>query len=345
MQPGTVLKSLHIGVGGRGQWPIQRAVPAAGFAPTVLCDPGAAALESARAATGLDADACHADLDAALPAARARGVDCAIICAPTRLHVPLVKRCVEAGLTNVLVEKGMASHWADARELVRFVDEHRARVAVAQNYRYQSAPQLIQRWVSDPADPRFIGRPYLVVYQDLRVRPQPFHMTFPFASVWDMSCHHFDLLTAWLGPVESMTAQAWGAPWSAYPHPNNTSAHLVFAGGTHVHYIHTHDSARPSLLVELHGPRGAVALTGRRLTFNHAPTKNWECPAAEEVPLAPDGFGEPGVLEDFHRYVVDGVEPGISARRNLEVMAICEMMVRSAEQRRTVTREELAETV
>ncbi|MBE7211727.1 MAG: Gfo/Idh/MocA family oxidoreductase [Gluconacetobacter diazotrophicus] len=336
----AVLKSFHLGVGGRGQWPIRQATPAAGYAPTLLCDPNPAALESARAACGLDEAACHTDLDAALAAA-AEAVDCAIICAPTRLHVPLVKRCVEVGVRHVLVEKGMAPNWADACELVRFVEARRAVVAVAQNYRYQAAPRHIRRWINDPTDPHAIGRPHLVVYQDLRVRPEPFHMTFPFASVWDMSCHHFDLLLAWLGPVESVTAQAWGAPWSAYPHPNNTSAHLVFVGGTHVHYIHTHDSARPSLLVELHGPTGAAVLTEGRLAFNPAPTKNWERPPAEEIPLAGD-FGEAGVLADFHRYVVDGVEPGISARRNLEVMAMCELTVRSVEEKRTVRRDELS---
>ena len=333
-----ILKSLHVGVGGRGQWPIQLATPAAGFTPTILCDPGRAALDAARVSCGLEPAACHTDLDTAL--AEADGVDCAIVCAPTHLHVALVKQCVEAGVRHVLVEKGMAPNWPDACGLVRFVEERRAVVAVAQNYRYQSAPQQIARMVNDPADPRAIGRPHLVVYQDLRVRPEPLHMTFPFASVWDMSCHHFDLLLAWLGPLESMTAQAWGAPWSAYPHPNNTSAHLVFAGGTHVHYVHTHDSARPSYLVELHGPHGAAALTEGRLTFNRAPTRNWERPAVEEVALT-GGFGETGVLEDFYRYVVDGAEPGISARRNLEVLAMCQMMVRSVEEQRTVTRREL----
>ena len=277
----------------------------------------------------------------ALSAAIADGVDCAFICAPTHLHVPLVKRCVEAGVRNVLVEKGMAPNWADACELVRFVEERRATVAVAQNYRYQSGPRHIQRWVHDASDPHAIGSPYLVVYQDLRVRPEPRNLTYPFASVWDMSCHHFDLLLSWLGPVESLTAQAWGAPWSAYAHPNNTSAHIVFAGGAHVHYVHTHDSARPSFLVELHGPKGAAVLTEGRLTFNPAPAKNWERPPVEEIALD-DGFGEAGVLGDFRRYVVDGVEPGISARRNLEVMAMCQMMVRSAEEKRTVTRAELA---
>jgi hypothetical protein len=40
---------------------------------------------------------------------------------------------------------------------------------------------------------------------------------------------------------------------------------------------------------------------------------------------------------------VEGIEPGISAKNNLETMAACEMMVRSITGGRTVRREELQE--
>ncbi len=51
---------------------------------------------------------------------------------------------------------------------------------------------------------------------------------------------------------------------------------------------------------------------------------------------------ENGVLADFHSSFTAGHEPGISARQNLETMAMCEMMIRSLQQR-TVKREELDE--
>jgi len=38
---------------------------------------------------------------------------------------------------------------------------------------------------------------------------------------------------------------------------------------------------------------------------------------------------------------VDGVEPGVSVRNNLETLAACEMTVRSIERGRTIRREEL----
>ena len=50
---------------------------------------------------------------------------------------------------------------------------------------------------------------------------------------------------------------------------------------------------------------------------------------------------EQGVADDFHRFVREGIEPGISGRNNLQTLAVCEMLVRSARERRPVERAEL----
>ncbi len=331
-----MLRTLLVGVGGRGEWALRLAVPACGFRPVALCDVKADALDGARAATGLGESACFRDLGTALRSVEA---DCVILCAPTHLHRPLTEECVSAGLA-VLVEKGMAPSWEEACALVRFVAGHDAKVAVAQNYRYQAAEQAIAAMVrgTDPAHP--FGQPDLVIYAQPRVRPEPRHMTYPFASVWDMSCHHFDTLLSWLGPIESLTAQAWGARWSAYEHPNNTTAHLIFRNGTRVHYLHAQDAARASLRVEVHGEKGAAVLSDGVFTVNERPRKNFGENPETLVPLENDS-GETGVLRDFHAWVTGRTEPGISARQNLETMAVCQMMVLSIEEGRTVRRDEL----
>lgn len=331
------LKSLHIGVGGRGNWPITLATPERGFRPAALCDLSAPALAAAREKTGLPESACYTDLGKALEASK---VDCAIICAPTHLHVPLVKRCVEAGVKSVLVEKGMATSWNEARDLIQFVLAHEAKVAIAQNYRYRHGARMIRNLINNPEESQAVGTPFLVTYEELRVRPEPRNLTYPFASVWDMSCHHFDNLISWLGAVDSIQAQAWGASWSAYEHPNNTTAQLQFSNGTRVHYVHAHDAAKYSYKIEVHGEKGAAIWTDSNISVNSRPNKNFGRTPETLFPLEKDS-GEAGVLEDFHRYVTEGTEPGISARNNLEVMALCEMMVRSVEQDRRVSREEL----
>jgi predicted dehydrogenase len=144
----------------------------------------------------------------------------------------------------------------------------------------------------------------------------------------------------WLGPVREMTAHGWRATWSAYEHDSNTAAHIAFQNGTHVHYVHTHDAARGSLEVQVHGDRGALVVRDDGITFNQRPLEQFGTRPGTDVQPEPAN-GEADLLRDFYKYVTQGVEPGISARNNLETMAACEMMVRSIAQARTVRRAEL----
>ena len=58
-----------------------------------------------------------------------------------------------------------------------------------------------------------------------------------------------------------------------------------------------------------------------------------------DVPSYP--ASEQGVADAFHRFIAEGIEPGISGRNNLQTLAVCEMLVRSARDRRPVERSEL----
>jgi len=331
-----LMKVLHIGVSNRGEWPLNKCNESTGFTPTALCDVSPAALGKARGITGLPESACYTDVDMAL---REANVDCVIICAPTVLHVPLCKKAINAGLP-VLVEKGMAPDWNSTQELVRAAAEKNAIAAVAQNYRYSGVERTIWRAIHDPGFDAHVGQVHLITYTHNRVRPNPRTLNYPFASVWDMSCHHFDNLLYWCGPMDQMIAFSWGASWSAYKHDNNTSAHIVFANQTRCHYIHTHDAARNSLEVQIHGGRGALVRREDSLTFNLRPLEQFGTRPELPVPLE-QGHGEADVLRDFYAYIADGIEPGISVANNLETMAACEMMVRSITSRQICKRSEL----
>ena len=330
------LKVLHVGVANRGAWPLKHCNGSTGFAPAALCDVSVEALAQARQITGLPESACFTDYDQALAQAK---VDCVIICAPTMLHVPLAKKAIDAELP-VLVEKGMAPDWKSACDLVRRATHRHGVAAVAQNYRYFPCERTIRRAIHDQGFDAYVGPVHLITYTQNRVRPEPRTLNYPFASVWDMSCHHFDNLLSWLGPIEQMTAFSWRAPWSAYEHDNNTTAHIVFASGTRVHYIHTHDAARANLEIQIHGDRGALVRQQDAITFSLRPAEQFGTRPVSEVPLE-EAHGESDLLRDFHRYITEGVEPGISVKNNLETMAACEMMVRSIKERRTCFRREL----
>lgn len=331
-----ILRVLHVGVANRGEWPLKKCAADTGFAPAALCDVSADALAHARSITRLPDSACYTDFDRAVADA---DVDCVIVCAPTVMHVPLAKKCIAAGLP-VLVEKGMAPNWNDARDLVRTASAANAIVAVAQNYRYNPMERTVWRAINDPDHPGHVGEVHLLTYAQHRVRPIPRTLTYPFASVWDMSCHHFDNMLFWLGAMRALTAHGWRAAWSAYEHGNNTAAHITFASGASGQYIHAHDAARSSLEIQVHGSRGALVVREDAISFNERPLEQFGTRPLIDVPQQPAN-GEADLLRDFHAYVIGGVEPGISARNNLETMAACEMMVRSITESRTCRRTEL----
>lgn len=335
--PRKVLRVLLVGVGNRGRWPWQQCRPESGWEVVGLVDKDAGHLAVAREATGLPELACFGDIAAALEAVRP---DAAILCTPTVTHARFTKEAIARGVA-VLTEKGMASNWDEAVDLVRFVEERRGIFAVAQNYRYDGLSFVVRAALREGNDGHpGLDEPFLVDYVQHRVRPVPGTLTYPFASVWDMSCHHFDNLLDWLGPVEEVTAHAPRAPWSPYAHASNTSAFLRFANGVAVNYVHTHDAARGSLRVEVHARNGAFGIRDGTAEFSPRPGRNFgEEPA---VPVAvPALCSEELMLADFHDYVANGREPGISGRRNLETMALCEMCVRSVIGRRTIRRSEL----
>jgi predicted dehydrogenase len=258
----------------------------------------------------------------------------------------MAKQALERGLP-VLVEKGMAPDWETACEAVSFAREKNGVFCVSQNYRYKDLERTLHRILHTPDDPNRIGEPYQLDHVQHRSRPEPRTLNYPFASVWDMSCHHFDNFLFWFGPVAEMTAHAFGAPWSRYQHANNTSAFMRFESGVVVNYFHGHDSARSHFYLGLHGKDGAVILgtdaSGKQiLEFSARPGEQFGRSAVSPVPFA-EASNEAGVLADFHAYIEEGVEPGISGRNNLEVMALCQMMVISCEEGRTVSRSELTE--
>jgi predicted dehydrogenase len=331
------LRVLLVGVGNRGRWPLEQCRPEAGWQIVGLVDQDEHHLAAALDATGLPGTVCFGRIEEALEAVRP---DAAILCSPTVTHAPFAKAAVARGVA-VLSEKGMASNWEEAVDLVRFVGENGGIFAVAQNYRYDGVSSVVRAALRGRVGgiPR-LEEPFLVDYIQHRVRPVPGMLTYPFASVWDMSCHHFDNLLDWLGPVVEVTAHAPRAPWSPYVHPANTSAFLRFASGVEVNYVHTHDAARSSLRIEIHGRNGAFVLRDGHAEFSSRPDVNFGETPATPIPI-PAVCSEEAVLADFHDYVALRLEPGISGRRNLETMALCEMVVRSVRERRSILREEL----
>ena len=341
-----ILKTLAVGIQGRGRWPLEQAKPERGFEIVGLCDLDASALQKERELLGLPKSSVYTNLEEAMLNS---GAEVAIICTPTVHHAPMTRQALEQGL-SVLVEKGMAPNWTSAKAMVAHAEPLKSGFCVAQNYRYGGVAKTITRVLHQPNDPHHPGALHQLDYWHHRVRPVPRTLTYPHASIWDMSCHHFDNMLSWLGPARSVHAFEHRAAYSAYEHPANTIARIQFECGTWVNYFHGHDASRGELRIGLHGERGAIMgskldetagdFGDMELSFTPRSHEQFGVCPSEIIPKEAH-LGEAGVLADFHRYVCEGIEPGISGRHNLEVMALCSMVVQSIETGHTVWRKEV----
>src|SRR5262249_51384267 len=117
--PSATLRTIHVGVGGRGHWPVEVLSEDPRFQPVALVDVVTENLAAARERSGLPERACFADVDVALAEVAS---DALVICTPTRTHASFCRKGFAAG-KHVLVEKGMTLDWDEARELVRAARE------------------------------------------------------------------------------------------------------------------------------------------------------------------------------------------------------------------------------
>jgi predicted dehydrogenase len=168
-----------------------------------------------------------------------------------------------------------------------------------------------------------------------RYRPTTKARDYPDALIWDMASHHVDQLVACFGPVTSVSARTWRAPASIYPYPANVAATLTFAAGLTCAYTLCEDARRNDLVFELHSDRGALELRAGIWQWHAAQPPTAGLLGVNDPPVgvpttAPWPGGELGVADAFARWLLDGVEPGISGRRNLMTLQACDLMVRSA---------------
>ena len=309
---GEPLRSIHVGTGGRGTWPIDVVTTDPNWEPVALVDVDVAALQSAREKTGLAKSVCFSSLEEAVKVVKA---DAALICTPTATHAPFARIGFEAGL-HVLVEKGMTTDLALAKELVKDGEASGVRFCVAQNYRYQPLQQTIKTIL----DEQTYGKSAIVDLIHHRYRPDPRTLNYLNAMIWDMSCHHFDNLNFWFGPPQTVIARTFNTPWSQYPYDSGVYAILEYENGMVCNYGITHCAQNSSYQLRMQmegGTLRAYDVEGIELQ----PTGDGEAKTIEPLSLP---RSEQLVLDALREYIRDGIEPGISGRNNLQTLALCQ---------------------
>jgi len=324
------LKFILVGVGNRGCWAVRRVTENPLTEVVAMVDRNREFLEKAAATTLLPESRWFCDLEEALREVEA---DAIIICTPTLTHKPFSELGFRYG-KHVLVEKAMTHDYSEAEELVRKAEEAGVRFCVAQNYSWMSHNEKMKAILDDPSNPYHPGEIALADIYCYRFRPEPRTMTYPWAMVWDMACHHSDIFNYWFGqPAEVLHARSFNPEWSTYPYHSNITADLRIGDKIFGNYLLYHSSTLAETRIIVQGDRGVLEVNDRRgILFYPRPLAQFQGsePVLVELDngITDDGCKE--VLESFCQYILGGGEPRTSGRNNLAVLTMCRDLIAKA---------------
>jgi predicted dehydrogenase len=339
-----ILRTVHVGLTGRGQWMLEAVAKDPRFKPVALVDAQTAAAKALQYRLATEAGHKNVPVFSGLQGALSQiDADAMFIYTPTRTHAEYIRMGFVVN-QHVLVDKAMTHDLNEARALVADADTSWVKLCVAQDQRYTPVEQTIAYILSKPEHPYYPGKVHMVDYIDHRYRPDPGEWDYPYAAVWDVASDHLDSLGALLGPLKRVTARVYTTPWTQYVNEPNVSAFIEYEGGQICNYVLSHDATLQQWRVTFQGDKGALVLTNHeKLRFYPKPHHSLGTSEAESVDSDLMDCPSPQVLiaDDFFRYVVEEVEPGISGKRNLETLAMCEAIIRSAKTKRPVEMSEL----
>lgn len=323
------LRTLLIGVGGRGIWPV-RQWPARDDIDIVgLCDIRDEALAQAREHTGVDESACWHDWTQAL-----QGTDCeaVVVITPPKEHYPMCLAAVRAG-KHVLVEKPFATDLRQAIEVVNAADEAGVKLVVGQQARYSGANVAAMEFLASgragKAEAGFMTR--------FSKRANVHHSGQDKQSYgWERGVHDFD--TAWSifdSLPATVRAREFNPSWSPYRGGAGMYAIVEYRSGAVCSFNSSFMSHRGDNNFAVDCTLGSLEVGGRGAVYKPADGGD------EEILQPGDTTGaETRVTNNWLAWIAGGPEPVQGMHHNLWILATVESVGASSDEGRAVDVEE-----
>ena len=205
------IRTIHIGAGGRGRWPLNRFRDRTDFEAIALVDVNEDNLATARETTGLGEEACFSTPTDALQAVDA---DAVVVITPPDLHAGQCLEAVRAG-KHVLVEKPFTKDLSQARRIVAEATERGP-----QGRRHPKRPLLSASLNHPPpAAKRRLGPPFLWLDDQIRLASarSPFGARTNTPTCGERGIHDFDQLRHLLdSEPKRLFCNSFNPPWSPY---------------------------------------------------------------------------------------------------------------------------------
>jgi len=327
---------IQVGVGGMGAVWADCVVQSKDWEPTAYVDINKKNLVAAAARHRMPKARCFTNLEKALRTVEA---DALLDVTPQEARKKVCCAAFDHGL-DVLAEKPLAGSVADATAIIQHAANQGRTFLVAQNYRYQSAPQTARKWI---ASGRLGPLGYIGVQFHRGPRFGGFRDKMDQPLVLDMTIHHLDLMRYLLGAdivaVQALTANP---PWSWYKGDATAMILIEMDNGAVVNYLGSwvsrgwETSWNADWRVE--GGNGVLLWENDTLSFSDRPgTKR-------KVRLRTmQKQHQACLLDAFARALDTGSEPETSGARNLNGFAATHAVVRAAREKRRVEVAELTE--
>jgi UDP-N-acetyl-2-amino-2-deoxyglucuronate dehydrogenase len=139
------------------------------------------------------------------------GVDLVVLCTPSGLHAAQTCKALESG-KDVVVEKPMATRWADGLKMVNAVDETGRKLFVVKQNRFNPTVEKAKKLIEDGT----LGKIFLVSSHVLWSRPQAYYDSATWRGTWEFdggalmnqASHYVDLMEWLIGPVNKVSLMA-----------------------------------------------------------------------------------------------------------------------------------------
>ena len=305
---------IHVGVAGRGRWPVNLVPQRDDFESVALVDIYEEKFEPAMESTGLPESACFRTIEQALNNVES---DAIVVITPPDLHAEMCLETVRAG-KHLLVEKPFTKTLASAKQVVKEAEENGVKVFVSQNAKYNPATVTMRRLIQDEV----YGKASFGMQMKLSWRSKGVHHSGEddHSYLWERGIHDFDTIRfIFASDPKRMSAHSFNPSWSPYKAGAGAHAWIEFESGATVGYLCCFESHKNGSITRIDCEGGTLELEGGKLTLKHR-----EKDEGEEIPLDDCPDSTTVILNEWNKYLAGGDEPFNSGRNNLKTVAMVE---------------------
>lgn len=323
------VECIHIGVGGRGKWPVRLFTERDDVESVAFVDINEENMNAAMEVSGMPESKCFRTLSQALNQVPC---DVVIVITPPDDHADMILEAIRAG-KHVLVEKPFTKTLSSAKYIVDEANRLGVKVGVSQNAKYNAATVTLARHLREET----FGPASFGLFTKIGWRSKGVHHSGEddHSYLWERGIHDLDTMRFIMGkePVR-MWAHSFNPPWSPYKGGAGVSGWVEFEGGSKCTYFATFEPHRSGGETRVDVEEGTLSIEGKKLYLTKRKSEPEEL-ALDEVPDSTTV-----ITNKFVDWVNGGEEPEFSARRNLTTMALVEGMGISSEAGRIVTLKE-----